>query len=222
MNAEVQANEASEQPEEVTAEQAVEASAAAESEAVAEAPVAKPRRKGMRWYIIQAYTNFEKKVAESILEEAKLKGLEDKFEEVKVPTEEVTEMRRGKKVKVEKRFFPGYVLAKMEMSDATWQLVKTTDKVTGFLGGSGKRPQPITQAEADAIFKQAEEGVTQSRSTITFDIGEEVKVTEGPFESFIGSVEGVDDEKQTLKVSVSIFGRATPVELNFSQVVKSA
>ena len=182
---------------------------------------AEPEKKGkMRWYIIQAYSNYEKKVAEAILSEAKIRGLEDKFEEVKVPTEEVIEVRRGKKVQVEKRYFPGYVLAKMEMNDATWQLVKTTDKVTGFLGGGGTRPQPISEAEAARIFKQAEEGVSTVRNTITFDIGEEVKITEGPFDSFIGLVDGVDDEKQKLKVSVSIFGRATPVELDFGQVSK--
>ncbi len=182
---------------------------------------ASARNKGKkRWYIIQAYTNFEKKVAQAILDEAQLKGIADKFEEVKVPTEEVVEVRRGKKVQTEKRFFPGYVLAKMEMTDATWQLVKNTDKVTGFLGGKGMRPQPISQAEADAIFKQAEEGATSVRSTITFEIGEEVKVIEGPFDSFIGIVEGADDDRQKLKVSVSIFGRSTPVELEYGQVSK--
>lgn len=218
---EVQASEEEVKAEAVTEEAAVEAPAAAEAdEGAADVATAKRNKGRMRWYIIQAYSNFEAKVAEAILAEAQIKGLADKFEEVKVPTEEVIEVRRGKKVQVEKRYFPGYVLAKMEMNDATWQLVKSTDKVTGFLGGGGTRPQPISETEAARIFKQAEEGATTVRSTITFDIGEEVKVIEGPFDSFIGTVDGVDDEKQKLKVSVSIFGRATPVELDFGQVSK--
>lgn len=179
-----------------------------------------PAAKGKRWYIIHAYSGFEKKVAQSILEQAAQKGLTDSFEQVVVPTEEVVEVRRGKKVQAERKFFPGYVLAKMDMNDATWQLVKTTPKVTGFLGGKGIRPQPITDAEAATIFQQAEEGAKSVRNTVHFDIGEQVKVIDGPFESFIGTVEDVDDDRLKLKVSVSIFGRATPVELNFDQVHK--
>lgn len=209
-----------ENPEEDAIEEAVKEAAEPADDGKQDVATAKRNKGRMRWYIIQAYSNFEKKVSEAILAEAQIKGLADKFEEVKVPTEEVIEMRRGKKVQVEKRYFPGYVLAKMEMNDATWQLVKSTDKVTGFLGGGGTRPQPISEAEANAIFKQAEEGATNVRSTITFEIGEEVKITEGPFDSFIGNVDGVDDDRQKLKVSVSIFGRATPVELDYSQVTK--
>jgi transcriptional antiterminator NusG len=192
---------------------------AATSEAPAAAPT--PEKTGkFRWYIVHAHSGFEKKVATHILEQAALKGLSDKFEEVVVPTENVVEVRRGKKVEAEKKFFPGYVLAKMEMSDATWQLVKNIDKVTGFLGGKGIRPQPISEAEAQAIFQQAEEGASSSLDTVMFEIGEQVKIIDGPFESFIGSVEDVDEEKKKLKVSVSIFGRSTPVELTYDQVHK--
>ena len=175
-----------------------------------------------KWYIIHAHSGFEKKVASHILEEAAQKGLSAMFERVVVPTEEVVEVRRGKKVQSERKFFPGYVLAKMEMTDATWQLVKKTDKVTGFLGGKGIRPQPITEAEAQAIFAQAEEGASSARNAVRFDIGEQVKIIDGPFESFIGTVEDIDDGRGKLKVSVSIFGRATPVELTFEQVHKVA
>lgn len=176
--------------------------------------------KPKRWYIVHAHSGFEKKVAAAILEQAAQKGIEEKFEQVVVPTEEVVEVRRGKKVQAERKFFPGYVLAKMEMSDETWQLVKNTPKVTGFLGGKGIRPQPITEAEAQAIFKQAEEGASAKRNLVHFDIGEQVKIIDGPFESFIGSVEDIDEDRGKLKVSVSIFGRATPVELTFDQVHK--
>ena len=176
--------------------------------------------KAKRWYIIHAYSGFEKKVAQSILEQAAQKGISDAFEQVVVPTEDVVEVRRGKKVQAERKFFPGYVLAKMDMTDATWTLVKNTDKVTGFLGGKGIRPQPITEAEAAQIFKQAEEGGKSVRTTIIFDIGEQVKIIDGPFDSFVGTVEDVEEDRQKLKVSVSIFGRATPVELNFDQVHK--
>jgi transcription termination/antitermination protein NusG len=185
-----------------------------------ETPVSAGKTK--RWYIIHAHSGFEKKVAMGILETAAQKGLTDCFEQVVVPTEDIVEVRRGKKVQAERKFFPGYVLAKMEMNDATWQLVKTTPKVTGFLGGKGIRPQPITEAEAMAIFKQAEEGATAARNKVHFDVGEQVKIIEGPFESFIGTVEDVDDDRQKLKVSVSIFGRSTPVELTFGQVHKVA
>lgn len=185
-----------------------------------EATAASKGGKGMRWYIIHAYSGFEKKVATSIMEQAVQKNVADKFEQVVVPTEDVVEVRRGKKVQAERKFFPGYVLAKMEMTDATWQLVKNTPKVTGFLGGKGIRPQPITDAEAQAIFKQAEEGAASSRNTVHFEVGEQVKIIDGPFESFIGTVEDFDDERNKLKVSVSIFGRATPVELTPEQVHK--
>jgi transcriptional antiterminator NusG len=190
------------------------------AEVIEQPEAAKPVNPKAKWYIIHAHSGFEKKVASHILEEAAQKGLSDKFEHVIVPTEEVVEVRRGKKVQSERKFFPGYVLAKMEMSDATWQLVKKTDKVTGFLGGSGIRPQPITEAEAQAIFKQAEEGAGSARNSVRFDTGEQVKIIDGPFESFIGTVEDIDEDRLKLKVSVSIFGRATPVELTFDQVHK--
>lgn len=193
--------------------------AAANNDAVETKP-AKSGGKAKRWYIIHAYSGFEKKVAQSILEQAAQKGLSDAFEEVVVPTEDVMEVRRGKKVAAERKFFPGYVLAKMDMTDATWQLVKTTPKVTGFLGGKGIRPQPITDAEAATIFKQAEDGTKSVRTTVHYDIGEQVKIIDGPFESFVGTVEDVEEDRQKLKVSVSIFGRATPVELNYDQVHK--
>lgn len=192
--------------------------AAASNDTPQEAPAKTGKAK--RWYIIHAYSGFEKKVAQSILEQAAQKGLTDAFEEVVVPTEDVVEVRRGKKIAAERKFFPGYVLAKMDMTDATWQLVKTTPKVTGFLGGKGIRPQPITDAEAASIFKQVADGVDSPRHTVHFENGEQVKIIDGPFESFVGVVEDVDDDRQKLKVSVSIFGRSTPVELTFDQVHK--
>jgi len=173
----------------------------------------------MRWYVLHVYSGFEKKVAESIREQAKQKGMEDMFEEVLVPTEEVIELRRGQKVSAERKFFPGYVLAKMELTDDSWHLVKNTPKVTGFLGNRG-RPVPISQAEAERILHQVQEGVERPKPSITFEIGEQVSVTDGPFTSFSGFVEDVDEERARLKVSVSIFGRATPVELEYSQVQK--
>ncbi len=172
-----------------------------------------------QWYIVHAYSNFEKKVAEAIKLAAKDKGLEDHIEDVFVPTEEVTEIRRGRKVTTEKRFFPGYVLVKMELSDQTYHLIKETPKVTGFLG-SGNRPLPVAQKEVDRIRGVIEDGAERPRSTITFEIGESVRVTDGPFASFSGLVEDVDEDTERLKVAVSIFGRATPVELEFSQVEK--
>ena len=173
-----------------------------------------------RWYIIHAYSGFEKKVAQTIREQAVQHGLSEQIAEVVVPVEEVVEVRRGKKMNAERKFFPGYVLVKMELSDETWHLVKTTPKVTGFLGGGG-RPQPISDAEADNIFRQVKEGIDHPKHSISFEIGEQVKVTEGPFESFVGTVEEVDDDESKVKVSVSIFGRATPVELGFAQVEKA-
>lgn len=198
-----------------TADMATEAAAPA-AEAAPAAPTGKPKR----WYIIHAYSGFEKKVAQAILESAAQQGLSDKFEQVVVPTEEVVEMRRGKKVAAERKFFPGYVLAKMDMNDATWQLVKKTEKVSGFLGGGGTKPQPISDAEAAAIFQQVQAGTDAPKRAFNYDIGEQVKVVDGPFESFVGTVEDIDEDKETLKVSVAIFGRPTPVELNFSQVDK--
>lgn len=174
-----------------------------------------------RWYIVHAYSGFEKKVAQAIKEQAAQKSISHLIEDVVVPVEEVTEVRRGKKVASERKFFPGYVLVKMELTDATWHMVKNTAKVTGFLGGGSKgRPVPITEKEAEAIFAQVREGIEHPKSTISFENGENVKIIDGPFESFVGLVEQVDDEKQRVKVSVSIFGRSTPVDLEYSQVEK--
>ena len=172
-----------------------------------------------RWYIVHAYSNFEKKVAEAIREQVISKGLEDQFGEVLVPVEEVVEMRRGRKVTKEQRFFPGYVLVKMEMSDQAYHLIKNTPKVTGFLGADNK-PVPISDAEAERIINQVQEGVERPRPTISFEVGEQVKVSDGPFASFNGLVEEVDEERARLKVAVSIFGRPTPVELEYGQVEK--
>ncbi|HYM99872.1 MAG TPA: transcription termination/antitermination protein NusG [Aestuariivirgaceae bacterium] len=172
-----------------------------------------------RWYIVHAYSNFENKVAESIKEQAAQKGLGDLFEEVLVPTEEIVELRRGKKVASARRFFPGYVLVKMEMTDQAYHLIKNTPKVTGFLG-SDNRPVPITEAEANRILHQVQEGIERPRPSIQFEIGEQVRVADGPFASFNGLVEEVDEERSRLKVAVSIFGRATPVELEYAQVEK--
>ncbi|WP_411818213.1 transcription termination/antitermination protein NusG [Hyphococcus sp. DH-69] len=172
------------------------------------------------WYIVHAYSNFEKKVAESILLSAQDKGLSHFIEELFVPTEEVTEVRRGRKINTERRFFPGYVLVKMVMNDDTYHLIKDTPKVTGFLG-SGNKPMPVPQKEVDRIRGVIEEGESRPRSTITFDVGENVRVIDGPFASFSGIVEEVDEDAERVKVAVSIFGRATPVELEFTQIEKT-
>jgi transcriptional antiterminator NusG len=172
-----------------------------------------------RWYIVHVYSGFEKKVAQSLHEQAQSKGMGDLFEEILVPTEEVVKMRRGQKISSERKFFPGYVLAKMEMTDETYHLVKNTPKVTGFLG-TGHQPSPISAAEADRILRQVQEGVERPKPSITFEIGEQVRVCDGPFTSFNGLVEDVDEEKARLKVAVSIFGRPTPVELEYAQVEK--
>lgn len=173
----------------------------------------------MRWYVLHVYSGFENKVAEAINEKARKLKLSDRVGEIMVPTEEVVELKRGQRVNAERKFFPGYVLAKLDLSDEVWHMVKDTPKVTGFLGASNK-PSPITEKEAAALIKQIQEGVDSPRPSITFYIGEEVKVADGPFASFNGMVEEVDEEKGKLKVSVSIFGRATPVELEYSQVEK--
>ena len=171
----------------------------------------------VRWYVVHVYSGFEKKVAQSIEEQARQNGMDDKILQIMVPVEEVVEMRRGAKVKSERKFFPGYVLAQMEMTDETWHLVKNTPKVTDFLGGKG-RPTPITDSEADHILHQVQEGIERPKPSVTFEVGEQVRVCDGPFNSFNGLVEEVDEERARLKVAVSIFGRATPVELDFEHV----
>lgn len=173
-----------------------------------------------RWYIVNTYSNFEKKVAESIREKADQTGLAEEFEEVLVPTEEVVEMRRGRKVTSERKFFPGYVLLKANLTDEAYHLVKETPKVTGFLGSQAK-PVPVSQAEIDRILSQVQEGIDSPKPTVLFEIGEQVRVMDGPFQSFTGTVEEVDEERARLKVEVSIFGRATPVELEYAQVEKA-
>ena len=176
--------------------------------------------KPAKWYIVQAYSNFERKVSEAILQAAEDKGLGDYVEEVLVPSDTVKETRRGKSQEVERRFFPGYVLVKMVLNDQTFHIVNSVPKVTGFLG-SGKKPLPVSQKEVDRILGQVEEGETApARPSILYDVGETVKVIDGPFASFEGVVEDVDEEAARLKVSVSIFGRATPVELEYTQVDK--
>lgn len=173
-----------------------------------------------RWYVINVYSGFENKVADSIRELAGQKGMADLFEQILVPVEEVVEMRRGAKVKTERKFFPGYVLIRMEMTDESWHLVKNTAKMTGFLGDGG-RPTPVSDVEVERILRQVQEGIERPKPAVTFEIGEQVRVCDGPFNSFNGLVEEVDEERARLKVAVSIFGRATPVELEYSQVEKA-
>ncbi len=173
-----------------------------------------------RWYIVHTYSNFEKKVAEAIREKADQTGVGDQFEEILVPTEKVVEVRRGRKVDSERKFFPGYVLVKMDMTDVTYHLIKNTPKVTGFLGTNNK-PTPIPEAEAMRIQHQVQEGIERPKPSISFEIGEQVRVSDGPFASFSGHVEEIDEERARLKVAVSIFGRATPVELEYGQVEKT-
>lgn len=173
-----------------------------------------------RWYVVQTYSGFEKKVAQSINEQVAQHELEDLISEVLVPTEEVIEMRRGVKATTERKFFPGYILVRMELTDETWHLVKSQPKVAGFVGGKGK-PIPITDAEATRLLKQVSEGVDRPKPSVTFEIGEQVRVADGPFATFNGLVEDVDEERSRLKVAVSIFGRSTPVDLDFTQVEKT-
>ncbi len=172
-----------------------------------------------RWYIVHTYSNFEKKVAEEIKRQAELQGLHEEIEEVLVPTEEVIEVRRGQKVNAERKFLPGYVLVRAHLTDEAYHLIKNVAKVTGFLGQNNK-PMPLRQGEVDRILNQVHEGAERPKPAITFEIGEQVRVADGPFTSFNGVVEEVDDARSRLKVAVSIFGRATPVELEFTQVEK--
>jgi transcriptional antiterminator NusG len=175
----------------------------------------------LQWYVVHAYSNFEHKVKESLIERVRRAGLQDKFGEVLVPTEEVVEMREGQRRKSERKFFPGYVLVQMEMNDETWHLVKEVPKVLGFIGGSSDKPAPITDKEAQAILNRVQEGVDKPRPKVLFEPGEVVRVTEGPFNDFSGVVENVNYEKSKVRVAVQILGRSTPVELDFSQVEKA-
>ncbi len=175
----------------------------------------------MQWYVVHAYSGFEKSVARALKERIERAGMQDKFGQILVPVEEVVEMKGGQKSVTERKFFPGYVLVQMEMDDATWHLVKSTPKVTGFVGGTATRPSPISEREVQAILQQIQEGVEKPRPKVLYEPGELVRIIDGPFSDFNGSVEEVNYEKSKLRVSVTIFGRATPVELDFSQVEKA-
>jgi transcription termination/antitermination protein NusG len=174
----------------------------------------------MRWYVVHAYSGMEKSVARALQDRITRNGMQDKFGKILVPTEEVVEMKNGQRTITERRFFPGYVLVEMEMSDDTWHLVKNTGKVTGFVGGHGNKPTPISEKEVEKIMAQMQEGVEKPRPKTLFDVGEMVRVKDGPFTDFNGNVEEVNYEKSRVRVSVTIFGRATPVELEFGQVEK--
>ena len=175
----------------------------------------------LQWFVVHAYSNYEHKVKSSLIERVRRAGLENKFGEILVPTEEVVEMREGQRRKSERKFFPGYVLVQMEMDDETWHLVKEVPKVLGFIGGSSDRPAPITEREAQAILNRVQEGVDKPRPKVLFEPGEVVRVTDGPFNDFSGVVEQVNYEKSKVRVAVQILGRSTPVELDFSQVEKA-
>jgi len=175
----------------------------------------------LQWYVVHAYSNFEHKVKSSLIERVRRAGLQERFGEILVPTEEVVEMREGQRRKSERKFFPGYVLVQMEMDDETWHLVKEVPKVLGFIGGSSDRPAPISDKEAQAILNRVQEGVDKPRPKILFEPGEVVRVTDGPFNDFSGVVEQVNYEKSKVRVAVQILGRSTPVELDFSQVEKA-
>ena len=175
----------------------------------------------MDWYVIQAYSGYEQKVKAALEERIEMSGLSDKFGDIMIPTEQVTELKKGQKKQMERKFFPGYMLVQMEMDDNTWHLVRKTPNVMGFIGGSRNRPHPLTDKEFDRIINRVDEAVESPKFKTIFESGETVRINDGPFNDFNGIVEEVDYEKNLIKVSVSIFGKATPVELNFSQVEKS-
>ncbi len=174
-----------------------------------------------RWYVVHAYSGFEKSVQRALVERIARDGMQDLFGQILVPVEEVVEMKNGQKSITERKFFPGYVLVEMEMNDDTWHLIKSTPKVTGFVGGTANKPTPISEKEVDKIMQQMKDGVDKPRPKVLFEVGEMVRVKEGPFTDFNGSVEDVNYEKSKIRVSVTIFGRATPVELDFGQVEKT-
>ena len=172
-----------------------------------------------RWYVLHAYSGYEKKVADSILDQADKLGIKDQIEDISVPTQNIVEVKRGVRVNTERKIFPGYILIKMNLNDDTWHIIKTTPKLSGFLGNKGK-PIPISNDEAKRISQQVVDGVDKARPAIMYDVGEQVKVIDGPFASFNGEIEQIDEEKARLRVAVSIFGRSTPVDLDYSQVEK--